>query len=169
VRGGGGRVDFTGDKMYLLIVVYLIGMLGIQKAIPVGIVLNIPPQSICLMTILGASTVVILIYVLGSKVRMLVVRRMEGKRLNTKKKKIDKLMLKFGVIGLGLLGTLIMGSHLTTLIGLIVVHEKTKLLLWIIIGILFWTSLLTAVAELSSDLFKRVLFLHDFLSVSKKW
>ncbi|KPJ89289.1 MAG: hypothetical protein AMS17_02460 [Spirochaetes bacterium DG_61] len=154
--------------MYNLLIIYLIGMLGIQKAIPVGIILNIPPQSICLMTILGASTVVIVIYMLGSKVRVFVLRRMNGNRLNMKKMKINKLILKFGVIGLGLLGTLIMGSHITTLIGLMVVNEKTKLLVWIIIGILFWTTILTAVAELSFELFKRFNFFHDFISISKK-
>ena len=143
-------------------------MLGIQKAIPVGIILNIPPQSICLMTVLGASTVVIVIYMLGSKVREFVLRRMNRNRLNKKKMRTNKLVLKFGVIGLGLLGTLIMGSHITTLIGLMVVNEKTKLLVWIIIGILFWTTILTTVAALSFELFKRFIFFDDFISLSKK-
>jgi len=154
--------------MYNLLIIYLIGMLGIQKAIPVGIILNIPPQSICLMTVLGASTVVIVIYMLGSKVRELVLKRMNRNRLYKKKMKTNKLVSKFGVIGLGLLGTLIIGAHITTLIGLMVVNEKTKLFVWIIIGILFWTTILTAAAALSFELFKRFVFFDGFISISKK-
>ena len=144
--------------MHNLFIIYLTGMLGIQKAIPVGIILNTPPPSICLMTILGASTMVIVIYMLGSQVRQFVFKKINKNRLNKKKMKTNRIVSKFGIIGLGLLGTVIMGPHITILMGLMVVDEKRKLFVWIIIGILFWTTILTAVAALSYELLERIVF-----------
>jgi len=154
--------------MHNLFIIYLTGMLGIQKAIPLGIMLNTPPPSICLMTILGASTMVIMIYVLSSRIRQFVLKKMNKNRLNKKKMKTNKLVTKYGVIGLGLLGTVIMGPHITMLMGLLVVNEKTKLLVWIIIGILLWATILTAVAALCFELFERSVFFSDFISISKQ-
>ena len=144
--------------MHDLYIIYITGMLGISKAIPVGLMLKTPPYSICLMTILGASTMVIVIYTFGGWIRHLVSRKMNKNKLNKRKMKADKLVSKFGVVGLGLIGTVTMGPNITILMGLIVVTEKRKLLIWILIGILSWTIILTSAATLSSEIFERIFF-----------
>jgi membrane protein YqaA with SNARE-associated domain len=144
--------------MHDLVVIYLSGMTGIWKAIPIGIVLKTPPLSIYLMTVLGASTAVVLIYLFDGWVRQFVQRKMKRDKLMRKKIKMDKLVSKFGVIGIGLLGTLSMGPNITILMGLMVVNEKIKLLVWIIIGILLWSTILTSAAARSSELFEQIAF-----------
>jgi predicted PurR-regulated permease PerM len=84
--------------MHDLVVIYLSGMTGIWKAIPIGIVLKTPPLSIYLMTVLGASTAVVLIYLFDGWVRQFVQRKMKRDKLMRKKIKMDKLVSKFGVI-----------------------------------------------------------------------
>ena len=139
--------------MYNLRIIYFTGMLGIQKAVPLGIMLKTPPPIICLMTILGASTMVIVIYVLNQLVKQFRLRRMNENKLEKRKIKTNKLISKFGIVGLSLIGTVIMGHHITILMGLIVVNKKTKLLGWTIIGIILWTTILTTAVTLCSKLF----------------
>jgi len=138
-----------------MIIIFATGMLGISKAIPVGIMLNAPPPSIFVMTVLGSSTMVMVLYVCGGWVRKMV-SRVSRNGLNRKKLKTGRLITKFGVIGLGLLGTVTMGPNITILMGLLVLKEKRKLLTWTMIGILLWTTTLTATAALSSELLCRV-------------
>jgi len=148
--------------MHNLVIIYLTGMLGIWKAIPVGIILNASPLSICLMTILGASTTVVVIYLFGGWVRQFVLSKLNKNKLNKTKKKTNKLLARYGVIGLGLFGTMTMGPNMAILLGLIVVKARIILLAWIIIGILVWTAILTTAAALSFELFERIVFFRRF-------
>jgi membrane protein YqaA with SNARE-associated domain len=148
--------------MHNLVIIYLTGMLGIWKAIPVGIILNASPLSICLMTILGASTTVVVIYLFGGWVRQFVLSKLNKNKLNKTKTKTNKLLARYGVIGLGLFGTMTMGPNMTILLGLIAVKARIILLAWIIIGILVWTAILTTAAALSFELFERIVFFQRF-------
>jgi hypothetical protein len=140
-----------------LMIIFATGMLGISKAVPVGIMLNISPPSICVMTVLGSSSMSIALYLSGGWIRELA-GRVRRNGLDRKKLKTGRLVSKFGVAGLGLLGTVIMGPNITILMGVLVVKEKAKLLTWTMIGIFLWTVTLTVTAALSSELLCRVLF-----------
>jgi membrane protein DedA with SNARE-associated domain len=145
-----------------LIIIFLIGMAGIYKAVPAGVILKISPILIYLMTVLGAVTTVILIYIFGSRIKGRILKKDNRKRLNKKKSRAKVLFEKYGVIGLAFFGIISMGPNFTALMGLIVISDQKKLLFWIIIGILIWTTIITIVAAVSIDLLNKFTIIKFF-------
>jgi membrane protein DedA with SNARE-associated domain len=138
-----------------LIIIFLIGMVGINKAVPAGVLLKISPVLIYLMTVLGAGIAVILIYIFGNRIKERILKKENRKRLNKKKSRLKLLFDKYGSIGFALFGIMSMGPTITALMGLIIVNDQRKLLLWIIIGIVIWTTFLTVVAAVSINLLNK--------------
>ena len=141
-----------------LFIIYLAGLAGIFKAIPVGILLQAPPVWVASMTALGGLTAAAILYVIGEWVRRMLEKRMSERRLERKKKNTHRLLSKYGIIGLGIFGTLLLGLHMTIILGLFFVKAKRRLLLWTIAGILLWSSVVTVTAD-SFELFERFPFL----------
>ena len=63
---------------------------------------------------------------------------------------------KYGVFGLGFLGTLVMGPQMTIILGLIIVKSHQKLLYWTLAGIFFWSLILTFLGLGGIDLVKKI-------------
>ena len=141
-----------------LFIIYLAGLTGIFKAIPVGILLQAPPVWVALMTALGGLTAAAILYIIGEWVRQILEKRMSERRLERKKRNTHRLLSKYGVMGLGIFGTLLLGLHMTIILGLFFVKAKKKLLMWTLAGILLWSSVVTVAAD-SFDLFERFPFL----------
>jgi membrane protein YqaA with SNARE-associated domain len=137
-------------------------MVGIYKAVPAGFLLKASPILICFMTALGASTSVILIYFFGNWIKIRILEKGNQNRLNKKKSRAKVLFERYGIIGLAILGTVSIGPYITVLMGLIIVNEQKKLLLWTIISILFWTSSLTVVANISIELLNKFTVINLF-------
>ncbi|MBE9492584.1 MAG: VTT domain-containing protein [Bacteroidetes bacterium] len=136
-----------------LLLILLIGILGIWKSIPVGFVLKIHPVFICLMTIIGASIGIFIIFFIGTKIRKYLSKVMKDSKLLKKENKLINLFDKYGVHGLGIIGTLFMGPNLTMALGIAIVKNPKKLLLWVNIGIIIWTIVLTYVGVLGVKIF----------------
>jgi membrane protein DedA with SNARE-associated domain len=144
-------------KIFLdFILIFLMGMLGIWKAIPLGLLLKSHPFFIFLLTALGASIAVIILFFFGSKIRAYVLQRLAKKENNKKKSNVSKLFNKYGAAGLGFLGCLLMGPNMTIILGMVIVKEQKKLLCWTLIGIVVWSLVLTTIAILSIDLFNKL-------------
>ena len=139
-------------------IIYLAGLTGVFKAVSLGVVLQASPAVIALMTVLGSLTAATLLYLLGGWLRNILENRMSEKRLVRKKEKTKKIHSKYGIIGLGILGTLALGLHITLIIGLVIVPSKRKLMLWTAVGIVVWTSVFTAAAAGGKELFTRMPF-----------
>lgn len=128
---------------YPLVLIFLTGMLGIWKAIPVGLAFNTNPLLIWLMTSAGASVSVLVLYFFGKKIREWVIRRRERITNKGKEARAKQLLKKYGVFGLGFMGTLFMGPQMTIILGLIIVKSHVKLLYWTIAGIIVWSFIIT--------------------------
>jgi len=139
---------------YLLI--FLMGMLGIWKAIPLGLVLKANPFFIFLMTSLGASAAVLILFFFGNKIRDYILRKRAKKDKNNKENRAAKLFEKYGAAGLGFLGCLLMGPNMTIILGMVVVKSQKKLLYWTLAGVIIWSMLLTLIAVISIDLFNKI-------------
>ena len=134
-----------------LTVILLLGVLGIWKSVPVGFILNMHPILVCTMTILGASLGVLLIYLIGSKLKQRILLSLNGKS-NKKQQKINKIFDRYGVPGLGMLATLVVGPALTMALGLTIVKNGKTLLLWTNIGIVVWSVLLTLIGQVGVNI-----------------
>jgi len=133
-----------------LTVILFLGVLGIWKSVPVGFILNMHPILVCTMTILGASMGVLLIYLIGSKLKRRILS-LRGKS-NKKQQKINKIFDRYGVPGLGMLATLVVGPALTMALGLTIVKNGKNLLLWTNIGIVVWSVLLTLIGQVGVNI-----------------
>jgi membrane protein YqaA with SNARE-associated domain len=139
--------------VYKIFIIYLAGLTGIFKAIPVGMVLQASPVWIALMTALGGLTAAVILYLFGEWVRNILEKRMSEKRLEKKKERTRRYLSKYGIMGLGVFGTLLLGFHITIILGLLVVKTQKMLLLWTIVGIMLWSSLGTIAVASGIDLF----------------
>jgi len=133
-----------------LTVILFLGVLGIWKSVPVGFILNMHPLLVCTMTILGASLGVLLIYLIGSNLKRRILS-LSGKS-NKKQQKINKIFDRYGVPGLGMLATLVVGPALTMALGLTIVKNGKNLLLWTNIGIVVWSVLLTLIGQVGVNI-----------------
>ena len=135
-----------------LTVILFLAVLGIWKSIPVGFILNMHPIIVCIVTILGASLGVFLIYLLGSRLKQRILQSTQRKSINKKQQKIHKIFNRYGVPGLGMLATLIVGPALTMVLGLTIVKNGKVLLLWTNIGIVVWSVLLTLIGQVGVNI-----------------
>lgn len=143
------------------ILIFLTGMLGIWKAVPVGVAFGADPFGIWLMTTLGATAAVIILYFFGNRIRDYLTRKRRGRQKSRKNRRAAHLFEKYGTPGLGLLGCLLMGPNMTMLIGLVIVKSPIKLLYWTICGIVVWSLAITLLAMLSVDLFHLLISLFN--------
>lgn len=136
-----------------LVLVFLIGILGIWKSIPVGLVMRLDPLWICVATILGATVGILIIYMLGTRVRTYLGKWMKESSLAKKESRLIRLFNKYGIHGLGVLGTLFMGPNMTMAIGLTIAYKPWVLFLWTLVGTIIWSIALTYVGFLGISLF----------------
>ena len=71
-------------------IIFLTGLLGVWKAIPVGLALGCNAITIMLMTMIGALLAIVLIYLLGSRVKKWVLGRLKKGKSEKKKGRLKK-------------------------------------------------------------------------------
>jgi hypothetical protein len=149
--------------MYKPAIIFLIGMTGIWKAVPAGFLLKAPPLLVFFMTAFGAATSATILFFLGNRIKIWLARK-KGKRIQRKISKGGILLQKYGVAGLGIFGTLMLGPNFTTIVGLFIVHEHKRLIIWVMVGVFFWSGVLTVSAFLGISIFSGLLpqkFFHS--------
>jgi len=144
------------ETLYPYLIVFIAGMTGIWKAVPVGVAFKMGPLGIWLSTSGGAALAVLILYFFGKKIREYIVRKRKNTKNKKKEARASKLLEKYGVFGLGFLGTLLMGPNMTIILGLIIVESHKKLLIWTLAGILIWSLALTILAQTSVELFNKL-------------
>lgn len=95
------------------------------------------------MAATGATLGALVMLVLGENVRNRLLRLHYKRGKDEKRGYIDRIWTRFGVIGLGLLSPLLVGAPLGIAIGITLGAPTKRLTLWIIVGIVSWTVLLT--------------------------
>lgn len=136
-----------------LAIVFSIGILGIWKSIPVGLVMGMNPLWICLMTIMGATLGIFIIYLLGTNIKKYLKKWMKESSIERKENRLIFLFNKYGIHGLGLIGTLIIGPNMTMALGIALVKKPRILFLWTFVGIVVWTFTLTYLGSFGISIF----------------
>jgi len=132
-------------------------MLGIWKSVPVGLAFSINPVLIWLLTSAGASVAVLVLYFFEKKIRNYINRKREHKTNKSKEARAKQLLEKYGVFGLGFIGTFLMGPQMTMILGLIIVKSHTKLLYWTLSGIFVWSFVITYLGVGGIDLVQKII------------
>jgi uncharacterized membrane protein len=123
-----------------------LGILELWAAIPAGTALKLPPLLNGLASALGAMIGALLVIAVGDRLRSWLLARKEKKQ--KEKGRIYRIWDKYGVVGLGLLSPLLTGASLGAAIGISLGASPKRLFLWMSVGILVWTILLTAISTL---------------------
>lgn len=146
------------EELTKYIAVYLAGAAGIYKGVPVGIAFGLPPFYSALFTSLGSISSALLLYFAGDKFRNWILQKYGKKKIEHKKEQFTRWMDKYGVPGLGLIGTGLLGPFITLLLGMMLLNETKKFILYLIVGIILWSF---TIAYLSEPI---VIFIKQLLS-----
>jgi membrane protein DedA with SNARE-associated domain len=137
--------------------IYLAGITGLYKGVPVGVALNAHPVIIAGFTALGNITTVFILYFSGESFKKWLFKKIGEERLERKKEKFTHLMDRYGTVGLGLIVCGTLGPIPAVLIGVAVVKDTRRLMIFLIIGIILWSVGLTAAALLGVDLMRHLI------------
>jgi membrane protein YqaA with SNARE-associated domain len=133
------------------------GILGMWKAIPFGIVLQASPIAIFLMTATGSLTGVLMMYFFGNQIKKLFRQKDAPIKKTTKATRAAKLFYKYGVAGLGFFGAVLIGPNPAIVLGLVIVkHQHQKLLYWVMVGCVFWSFIITMTGVYSIELIMNI-------------
>jgi membrane protein DedA with SNARE-associated domain len=144
------------NSIYPYVIVFITGMAGIWKAVPVGVAFQLNAVETWISTSAGASVAVFILYFFGKKIRDAIMRKLQKKKNSKKEARASKLLEQYGVAGLGFIGTLLMGPNMTLIIGLIITKSHKKLFYWTLIGIAVWSLALSLLAGASLELFQKL-------------
>ena len=135
------------EEIAKYIAVYLAGATGIYKGIPVGIAFGLKPLMTASLVALGAMSSALLVYFSGEPFRKWLLKKYGSKTFEHKKARFAKWMDKYGVPGLGLMVTGLLGPFIALIIGMTLLNDTRKFLLYLLAGILLWSFGLTYLSE----------------------
>ena len=129
-----------------------LGILELWAAIPAGTALKLHPLLNGAASALGSIIAAVLIIFFGDRLRTWLLKKKEKDEKN--KGRIYKVWKKYGVIGLGMLSPLITGAPLGAAVGIALGASPRRLIIWMSIGIVIWTILLTTISTLGFAIFQ---------------
>ena len=140
---------------YKILTVTGLATFEIYAAIPAGFAFGLPPIVIFLASLVGGILGVFVAAYLGDKIKSWVNQFRKNKVEKTKKEPgfVLKIWEKYGVIGLGLLGTMSVGAPISIGIGVGFNVPTNKMVFWCSLGVLTRCALFTTLGHYSMQLF----------------
>lgn len=117
----------------------------IYAAIPAGFAFGLSSWTIFFATVIGGLISVFVTAFLGDKIRTLFYKNKPAKATKSKNPMVHRLWNKYGIIGLGFLGTLTVGAPISIAAGVGLNANLKKLLTWCCIGVVTRCTLFTLV------------------------
>ncbi len=117
----------------------------IYAAIPAGFIFGLSPWVIFSASVTGGLAGTILAAFFGDKIRAFFHKKKPGKEETKKHPVITRLWNKYGIAGLGFLGTIIVGAPISIAVGTALNVNMKKLFVFCCIGVITRCSLFTVV------------------------
>jgi membrane protein YqaA with SNARE-associated domain len=117
----------------------------IYAAIPAGFAFGLSPWIIFFASLTGGLAGVFVAAFLGDKIRAFFHRNQPVKEIPKKHPMVIRLWNKYGIIGLGFLGTLSVGAPISIAVGVGLNANLKKLLTWCCIGVVTRCILFTLI------------------------
>jgi membrane protein YqaA with SNARE-associated domain len=126
----------------------------IYAAIPAGFAFGLSPWTIFFASVIGGLTGVFVAAFLGNKIRAFFHKKKPTKEV-AEKKHPDLLRLwnKYGIIGLGFLGTVSVGAPISLAVGIGLKANLKKLVTWCCIGVITRCIVFTLIGLYGLQLF----------------
>jgi membrane protein YqaA with SNARE-associated domain len=138
-----------------VISVFVASVVELWLAIPLGLFLKMNPVIIAVSAACGSIFSAFLVVTLGEGVRKWFLKWRYGKK-SSEEHRINDIWKKYGVIGLGMLSPLLFGAPLGAALGIAVGAPKNSLLLWMTVGIIVWSIILTSAGYLGIISFESI-------------
>lgn len=132
------------DIILSITTVFISSVIELWLSIPLGLAFSLNPFLIVAASTLGSVFAVFVVATFGESIRKWIIKKQYGEDKNIKKGRIYNVWNKYGVVGLGLLSPLLFGAPLGTAIGIALGARKNSLIIWMALGIILWSALLTA-------------------------
>ena len=140
--------------MFLKIVaVAALASFEIYAAIPAGFAFGLNPWVIFLASITGGLAGVFIAAFLGDKIRKFVSRYKKKKEEKPRTSLIYRIWNKYGIIGLGFLGTITVGAPVSIAVGVGFNAPLQKLITWCCLGVIARCVFFTIIGYHGAKLF----------------
>ncbi len=139
--------------MLEIFTVALLASVEVYAAIPAGFAFGLHPGTIFSASALGGLAGVFVAAFLGDRIRIFFNRYKKVKEEKPKTGMIYRIWDKYGVIGLGFLGTMTVGAPVSLAVGVGFNVPLKKLVTWCCIGVLVRCSLFTIIGHYGMKLF----------------
>ena len=120
-------------------------MIELWAAVPAGVALGLPPILVWLATVAGALVCIVAVVLAGERLRAWLVSRL-GRGRARDGGRLRSIWERYGVIGWGLLGPLVLGAPLSAAVGVGLGAPRGRLVIWLGAGVVLWTTILTVAA-----------------------
>ena len=124
----------------------------IYAAIPAGFVFGMSPWLVFLASVTGGLAGVFIAAFLGDRIKRLFTKK-TAKEPKPKTGLVYRIWNKYGIIGLGFLGTITVGAPLSLAVGIGFKAPLQKLITWCCIGIITRCTLFTLIGYYGFKLF----------------
>lgn len=131
-----------------ILTVFTLGVVELWAAIPAGLALQLHPLAVSMAAAAGAMLGVFLVALPGARARRWLLQRHGKGHGGDRRAGIDRVWTRYGVAGLGLVAPLLVGAPLGTALGVALGAPTGKLMLWMGLGIVLWSALLTTMGVL---------------------
>jgi membrane protein YqaA with SNARE-associated domain len=141
--------------IYKILTVAGLATFEIYAAIPAGFAFGLSPIVIFLASFIGGIIGVFVAAYLGDKIKALVkkLRKSKVEKVKSDPGFVLKIWEKYGVIGLGLLGTMTVGAPISIGIGVGFNVPTNKMVFWCSLGVLIRCAVFTTLGHYSLQLF----------------
>lgn len=148
-------IQYTGQIMLLkILTVFGLATFEIYAAIPAGFAFGLSPWTIFYASLTGGILGVFVAAFLGDKIRSFFHKNKPTKEAAEKKHPaILKLWNKYGIIGLGFLGTMAVGAPISIAMGVGLNADIKKLVTWCCIGVVTRCVVFTMAGHYGLQLF----------------
>lgn len=139
--------------MYKILTVAGLASFEIYAAIPAGFAFNLSPLTILAATIAGGLAGVFIAAFLGDRIRQFFTRNKKKSEEKPKTGLPHRLWNKYGVIGLGFLGTMTVGAPASLAVGISMGASTQKLVTWCCLGVITRCTVFTAIGHFGVQIF----------------
>lgn len=125
----------------------------IYVAIPTGFAFGLSPWTIFSASVAGGLAGVFVAAFLGDKIRAFFYKKKQVEEKKSSHPMVHRLWNKYGIIGLGFLGTMSVGAPISIAVGVGLNANLKKLLTWCCIGVIIRCVLFTVIGFYGLQLF----------------
>ncbi len=134
--------------------VFGVGILELWAGIPAGLAVELNLFLSGFFAALGSIFSVVIVLVVGAPLRNWLLRLRKTK-VENRESKIQKIWGKYGVAGLGLLSSILVGAHFGAAFAVAVGAPPKKIMFWFSMGIIFWSIVAICIASAGLSFYQK--------------